>query len=85
MTTITFFEPPSHPLKAPVKRVTGVFAKVAGRYREWQIRIDLKRDANKLAALDDRLLKDMGITRSEIHSIVYCGDNDNRRRRHEAG
>lgn len=84
MTTITFFEPPPHPIKAQLQRIGAFFLKIADRFREWQMEIDRRRDANTLAALDDRVLKDMGISRSEIISVVYCPDSE-RRRFHEAG
>lgn len=84
MTTITFFEPPPSPVKAQMQRVGSIFQRVADRFRAWQVEIDRKRDANSLAALDDRVLKDMGITRSEIISVVY-GPNIERRRFHEIG
>ncbi len=84
MTTITFFEPPPSPVKAQLQRVGGIFTRIAVRFRAWQVEIDRKRDANSLAALDDRVLKDMGITRSEIISVVY-GPKSERRRFHEDG
>lgn len=84
MTTITFFEPPPSPIKAQMQRAGSVFQGIADRFHAWQAEIDRKRDANSLAALDDRVLKDMGITRSEIISVVY-GPDIERRRFHESG
>ena len=40
-----------------------------------------KRDARALRALDNRTLRDMGINRSEIISVVYA-DHDERRINH---
>ncbi len=85
MTTITFFEPPPSPIKAQLQRVGNLVAHVGNRFRAWQISIDRRRDANSLAALDNRMLKDMGITRSEIISMVYADEQAERRRFHEAG
>lgn len=85
MTTITYFEPPPGPIKAQFQRVGSAFGRIADSIRAWQMEINRRRDVSSLAALDNRMLKDMGLTRGEIISIVYAEENSERRKFHEAG
>ena len=85
MTTITFFQPPPGPIKAQFQRIGSAFGRVADSFRAWQMEINRRRDVSSLAALDNRMLKDMGLTRGEIISIVYAEDKSERRKFHEAG
>lgn len=43
-------------------------------------RIEQRRTLNALSSLDNRALKDMAISRSEIVSIAYAGPGERRRR-----
>lgn len=47
-----------------------------GRYVEHRER---RRAMAELRSVDPRALKDMGIDRSEVASIIYCNDSDRRR------
>lgn len=49
------------------------------RFRTWQAR---RQTARSLSALDTRTLMDIGISRSEIDSLIY-EPNRNRRRRYD--
>jgi hypothetical protein len=48
-------------------------------YRTWQLRRTAEAE---LRGLDDRLLRDLGISRSEISSLVWSDGHDTTRRPH---
>lgn len=55
---------------------TAVIKPLLCRYREYRKR---RRAAAELRSVDPRTLKDMGIDRSEVDSIVYGNAGDRRR------
>ena len=63
---------PVRMLAAAGHRLGGLIAAAAGRwshdYATWRVR---RQAIAELGALDDRALKDFGINRSEIESVVY--------------
>lgn len=52
---------------------TGLFASYAAQFRKWRKR---RAAIGQLHALEDRLLADIGIGRSEIESVVYWAGRD---------
>jgi uncharacterized protein YjiS (DUF1127 family) len=51
-----------------------------GLIRTYFERRTLRSTVRALQAMDDRMLADIGMTRGEIHSVVYGGDSDKTRR-----
>ncbi len=60
-----------------VYRVTRAVAAAVVR---WDGAIQARRDLEAYSRLSDRTLKDVGISRSEIHSIAHYGGRDSSRR-----
>ena len=52
---------------------------VVRRYKARALRRHQRRVANELRGMDDHLLRDIGVCRCEIVSIVTLGDNDDTR------
>ena len=50
--------------RTPRFTLTGVLRRVGGRVAAWQERARMRRG---LAAMDDRLLRDIGLTRAQAH------------------
>ena len=69
-------------LSAPTSSRSGSFrgATFTEHFRALRRRAQNKRDANSLRALDERTLRDMGIDRSEILSVVYADARERRTR-----
>jgi uncharacterized protein YjiS (DUF1127 family) len=53
---------------------------LGGRTRAYFEARTLRSTVRVLQSMDDRMLADVGLTRGEIHSIVYGGHSDNTRR-----
>jgi uncharacterized protein YjiS (DUF1127 family) len=52
------------------RRATASFAGLAGAASQWY---RMRRDARQLMAFDDRMLQDIGLSRSEIECAVRTG------------
>jgi uncharacterized protein YjiS (DUF1127 family) len=61
-----------------------IAARIAGAAARWRAARQRRNSVLRLRSLDDRMLADIGISRSEIASIVYGGATG-RRRHHEVG
>jgi uncharacterized protein YjiS (DUF1127 family) len=55
-------------------RLTDAVQSTARAYLDWRLR---RATVRILTSMDDRMLRDIGMTRSEIHSVVY-GDAEGR-------
>jgi uncharacterized protein YjiS (DUF1127 family) len=57
-----------------------VASSMGGFMRAYLEQRTLRSTVRALQAMDDRLLADIGMTRGEIHSVVYGGASDKTRR-----
>ncbi|HEV7328810.1 MAG TPA: DUF1127 domain-containing protein [Bosea sp. (in: a-proteobacteria)] len=63
-----FVPPHRKPARRPL--TTRLIEALAGRLRRFRDRVQMRRVANALPSLDDRTLRDIGISRSEIEFAV---------------
>jgi len=69
--------PQADPTPGLLRRIASA---LAGFVRTYLERRTLRSTARVLQGMDDRMLADIGMTRGEIHSIVYSGGSDPTRR-----
>ena len=60
-------------------RLTDAVQSAARAYLDWRMR---RATVRILRSLDDRMLRDIGMTRSEVHSVVYGDAQDRNPRYH---
>lgn len=64
----------------PAHAATRLLQRLRRAAHDWRRRRDAARAARALQALDDRTLKDIGFTRSELMSLAYDPTDATRRR-----
>ena len=69
--------PLAEPTPGPLRRIASA---LIGFVRAYLERKTLRSTVRVLQGMDDRMLADIGMTRGEIHSIVYSAGNDPTRR-----
>jgi uncharacterized protein YjiS (DUF1127 family) len=77
---MTFAQLTTVPVSAAA-RTAGLFRNIALRFMDWQER---RATREMLRTLDGRTLKDIGVDRNEIESLIY-GERNDRRRGYRSG
>jgi uncharacterized protein YjiS (DUF1127 family) len=66
-----------------IDKVASGLSRIARLPGDWRKARSRRRSVSSLKSLDARVLADIGMSRSEITSIVYTGGDGERRRSHE--
>ena len=69
--------PEAEPAPGLLRRIANA---LGGLVRAYMERRTMRSTVRVLQGMDDRMLGDIGMTRGEIHSIVYGGGSDTTRR-----